>query len=186
MVSLEFESWSLRSGSVLCLILLRGVVDCCLVVAVILLRWLLKFLRIVMAVVGEFFLFCCTLFGSWIGAVGRAFEVAEMNGEEVILEKILENGYLLLEDENGDNVWQYAVLAVNGEEAGEVEAEVEMEDDREWVRWWRIRRAQQEREEMWRRVWCELDKRDEEAFVDVLVYYEELLWNIEDLGEEYV
>ena len=32
----------------------------------------------------------------------------------------------------------------------------------------------------------ELDRRDEEAFVDVLVYHGELLWNIEDLGEEYV
>ena len=151
MVSLEFGSWSRCSGSVLCLILLCGVGACCLVVAVILLRWLLKFLRIVMAAVGEFFVFCCALFGSWMGAVGRAFEIMEMNGEEAILEEILEDGDLLLEDENGDDVWEYAVLAINGEEV-EVEAEVETEDDREWLRWWRIGRAQQESEEMWRRV----------------------------------
>ena len=98
MVSLEFESWSRCSGSVLCLILLCGVGACCLVVTVILLRWLLKFLRIVMTAVGEFFVFCCALFGSWMGAVGRAFEIMEMNGEEAILEEILEDGDLLLED----------------------------------------------------------------------------------------
>ena len=79
MVSLEFGSWSLCAGNILCLILLCGIVACCLAVAVILLRWLLKFLQIVMAVVGEFFLFCSALFGSWIGAVGRVFEVVEMN-----------------------------------------------------------------------------------------------------------
>ena len=121
---------------------------------VILLRWFVK-LRIVMAV-GEFFLFCAALFTSWIGAAGRVFEVAEMNGEEPILEEILEDGDLL-EDEHGDK--GYAVLVVNG---------------REWL-WWRIGWVQQEREEMWRRVWRELDRRDKEAFVDVLVYYGELL-----------
>ena len=184
MVFLGLESWLRCSESVLCLILLCGVGASCLVVAVLVLRWLLKFLPFIMVAVAEFYVFCCALFGSWMGAVGRAFEVMEMNGEEAILE-ILEDGDLLLEDENGDDVWQYAVLAVNGEEA-EVEAEVETEDDREWLRWWRIGRAQQEREEMWRRVWHELDERDREAFGDVLDYYGELLWYAEDLGDEYV
>ena len=85
---------------------------------------------------------------------------------------------MLLEDENGDNVWRYAV---NGEEA-----EVETEVDRKWLRWWRIGVARQEREEMWKRVWRELDERDREAFGDMLDYYGELLWYAEDLGDEYV
>ena len=126
--------------------------------------------------VGEFFLLCAVLFTSWIGAAGRVFEfVVEMNGEEPILE-ILENGDLL-ENENGDN--GYVVLVGNGENV----VEVGMEDVREWLRWWRIRPAQQQREEMWKRVWRELDRRDKEAFVNVLEYHGELLW---DLGEEYV
>ena len=92
---------------------------------VILLRWLVK-LRIVMAV-GEFFLFCAALFTSCIGAAGRVFEVVEMNGEEPILEEMLEDGDLL-EGKNGDN--GYAVLVENGENV----AKVEREDDREWLR----------------------------------------------------
>ena len=174
---ISFGSWSLCTENILCLILLCGVVACCLVVAVILLRWLLKFLRIVMAVLGEFFLFCAALFGSWIGAVGRVFEVVEMNRNEAILEEILENGDLLLEDENGDDVWWYAV---NGEET-----EMETEIDRDWLRWWRIGVARQEREEMWKRVWRELDERDREAFGDVLDYYGGLLRYVEVLGNEY-
>ena len=177
MVSLEFGSWSLCAGNILCLILLCGVVACCLVVAVILLRWFLKFLQIVMAVVAEFILFCSALLASWIGAVGRVFEVVEMNRNEAILEEILENGDLLLEDENGDDVWWYAV---NGEET-----EMETEIDRDWLRWWRIGVARQEREEMWKRVWRELDERDREAFGDVLDYYGGLLRYVEDLGNEY-
>ena len=75
---------------------------------------------------------------------------------------------------------------MNGGEELEVEAEVETEDDQEWLRWWRIGRAQQEREELWRRVWRELDERDRVAFGDALDYYGELLWYVEDLGDEYV
>ena len=91
--------------------LLCGVGTCCLVVVVFVLRWLLKFLWVVMVSVIEFYLFCCTLFGTWMGAVGR---VIEMNGEED-LEEVLEDGLLLLVDENGDDVWDNAVLAVNNE-----------------------------------------------------------------------
>ena len=181
MVSLEFESWSRCSGSVLCLILLCGVGACCLVVAVILLRWLLKFLRIVMVAVAEFFVFCCALFGSWMGDAGRVIVVLEMNGEEEILEEVLEDVDLV--DENGDDVWEYAVL----EEINEDEADNgEVAYDNEWLRWWRIGRARQESEELWRRVWRELDERDRDNFGDVLDFYGELLWNVEDLGDEFV
>ena len=178
---LEFGSWLICSESVLCLILLCRVDACCFVVVVILLRWLVKWLvELRIMAVGEFILFCAALFTSWIGAAGRVLEaVAEMKEEEPILEEMLENSDLL-EGENGDD--GYAVLVENGDNVAKVGAE----DDRKWLRWWRIGRAQQERDEMWRRVWCELDRRNKEAFVDVLVYYGELLWNIEDLGDEYV
>ena len=112
-------------------------------VAVLLLRWLFVLLRFVMVAVAEFFVFCCALFGSWMGDAGRVIVVLEMNGEEEILEEVLEDVYL--EDENGDDVWQYAVLGINGEEV-EAEAEAETEVDREWLRWWRIGQARQERE----------------------------------------
>ena len=74
-------------------------------------------------------------------AVGRMVEV---NGEED-LEEMLGDDLLLLLDENGDDVWDNAILAVNGE--------ANVVADSEWLEQWRIGVAQQEREEMWRRVW---------------------------------
>ena len=153
--------------------LLCGVGTCCLVVVVFVLRWLLKFLWVVMVSVIEFYLFCCTLFGTWMGAVGR---VIEMNGEED-LEEVLEDG-LLLVDENGDDVWYNAVL----EEYGEADAV----EDSEWLKWWRIGRARQENEELWRRVWRYMDEVDMEEFSDAMDFYGELLWNVEELGDEFV
>ena len=58
MLSLKFESyWSRCSGSVLCLILLCGVGASCLVVVVLILRWLFKLLWFVMVAVVEFCVF---------------------------------------------------------------------------------------------------------------------------------
>ena len=129
---------------------------------------------VVMVSMVEFYLFCCTLFGTWMGAVGR---VIDANGEED-LEEMLGDGLLLLADENGDDVWDNAVLAVNGE--------ADAVEDSEWLKWWRIGRAQQENEEMWRRVWRELDEMDMEEFSDAMDFYGELLWNVEELGDEFV
>ena len=118
--------------------------------------------------------------------MGRAVEVLEMNGEDQeILEEVLEEGNLLLVDENGNGVWEYAVKEeINGYEEAD-NGEVAYEDN-EWIRWWRIGRARQESEELWRRVWRELDERDRDNFGDALDFYGELLWNVEDLGDEFV
>ena len=106
-------------------------------------------------------------------AVGR---IVEVNGEED-LEEMLEDDLLLL-DENGDDVWNNAVLAVNGE--------ADAVADSEWLKRWRIGVAQQENEEMWRRVWRESDEMDMEEFSDAMDFYGELLWNVEELGDEFV
>ena len=165
------------SESVLCLILLCGVGASCLVVAVLVLRWLLMFLHIVMGTAVELYLICCTLFCSWIGAVGRAIEVMEMRGEEDILEEVLNDG-LLLVDENGDSVWQNAVV----DEHGEADAV----EDSEWLKWWVIGCARQENKELWRRVWWYMDEVDMENFSDTMDFYGELLWNVEELGDEFL
>ena len=107
-------------------------------------------------------------------AVGRMVEV---NGEED-LEDMLGDDLLLLLDENGDDVWDNAILAVNGE--------ANVVADSEWLERWRIGVVQQEREEMWRRVWREMDERDREEFSDAMDFYGELLWNVEELGDEFV
>ena len=107
-------------------------------------------------------------------AVGRMVEV---NGEED-LEEMLGDDLLLLLDENGDDVWDNAILAVNGE--------ANVVADSEWLERWRIGVAQQENEEMWRRVWRELDEMDMEEFSDAMDFYGELLWNVEELGDEFV
>ena len=74
---------------------------------------------------------------------------------------------------------------IDGDE--EVEADDgEVAYDSEWLRWWRIGRARQESEELWRRVWRELDERDRDNFGDALDFHGELLWNVEDLGDEFV
>ena len=44
----------------------------------------------------------------------------------------------------------------------------------------------EEREEMWRRVWRESDEMDMEEFSDAMDFYGELLWNVEELGDEFV
>ena len=121
-----------------------------------------------------FYLICCNLFGAWMGAVAR---IVEVNGEEDLGE-MLEDGLLLLLDEDGDDVWNNAVLAVNGE--------ADAVADSEWLKWWRIGVAQQENEEMWRRVWRESDEMDMEEFSDAMDFYGELLWNVEELGDEFV
>ena len=107
-------------------------------------------------------------------AVGRMVEV---NGEED-LEEMLGDDLLLLLDENGDDVWDNAILAVNGE--------ANVVADSEWLERWRIGVAQQENEEMWRRVWRESDEMDMEEFSDAMDFYGELLWNVEELGDEFV
>ena len=83
------------------------------------------------------YLVCCNLFGAWMEAVVRMVEV---NGEEDV-EEMLGDDMLLLLDENGDDVWGNAILAVNGE------ADVVAES--EWLEQWRIGVARQENEEMW-------------------------------------
>ena len=103
--------------------------------------------------------------------------MVEVNGEEDV-EEMLGDDMLLLLDENGDDVWGNAILAVNGE------ADVVAES--EWLEQWRIGVARQENEEMWRRVWRELDERDGEEFSDAMDFYGELLWNVEELGDEFV
>ena len=103
--------------------------------------------------------------------------MVEVNGEEDV-EEMLGDDMLLLLDENGDDVWGNAILAINGE--------ADVVADSEWLEQWRIGVAGQENEEMWRRVWRELDERDRVAFGDALDYYGELLWYVEDLGDEYV
>ena len=120
------------------------------------------------------YLVCCNLFGAWMEAVGRMVEV---NGEED-LEEMLGDDLLLLLDENGDDVWDNAILAVNGE--------ANVVADSEWLERWRIGVAQQENEEMWRRVWRESDEMDMEEFSDAMDFYGELLWNVEELGDEFV
>ena len=57
------------------------------------------------------YLVCCNLFRAWMEAVVRMVEV---NGEEDV-EEMLGDDMLLLLDENGDDVWGNAILAVNGE-----------------------------------------------------------------------
>ena len=103
--------------------------------------------------------------------------MVEVNGEEDV-EEMLGDDMLLLLDENGDDVWGNAILAVNGE------ADVVAES--EWLEQWRIGVARQENEEMWRRVWRELDEKDREEFSDAMDFYGELLWNVEELGDEFV
>ena len=103
--------------------------------------------------------------------------MVEVNGEEDV-EKMLGDDMLLLLDENGDDVWGNAILPVNGE------ADVVAES--EWLEQWRIGVARQENEEMWRRVWRESDERDGEEFSDAMDFYGELLWNVEELGDEFV
>ena len=80
------------------------------------------------------YLVCCNLFGAWMEAVVRMVEV---NGEEDV-EEMLGDDMLLLLDESGDDVWDNAVLAVNGE--------ANVVADSEWLERWRIRVEQQERE----------------------------------------
>ena len=103
--------------------------------------------------------------------------MVEVNGEEDV-EEMLGDDMLLLLDENGDDVWGNAILAVNGE------ADVVAES--EWLEQWRIGVVRQENEEMWRRVWCESDEEDREEFSDAMDFYGELLWNVEELGDEFV
>ena len=103
--------------------------------------------------------------------------MVEVNGEEDV-EEMLGDDMLLLLDENGDDVWDNAILAVNGE--------ANVVADSEWLEWWRIGVAQQENEEMWRRVWRESDEMDMEEFSDAMDFYGELLWNVEELGDEFV
>ena len=103
--------------------------------------------------------------------------MVEVNGEEDV-EEMLGDDMLLLLDENGDDVWGNAILAVNGE------ADVVAES--EWLEQWRIGVARPENEEMWRRVWRESDEKDGEEFSDAMDFYGELLWNVEELGDEFV
>ena len=103
--------------------------------------------------------------------------MVEVNGEEDV-EEMLGDDMLLLLDENGDDVWGNAILAVNGE--------ADVVADSEWLEQWRIGVAQQENEEMWRRVWRESDEKDREEFSDAMDFYGELLWNVEELGDEFV
>ena len=103
--------------------------------------------------------------------------MVEVNGEEDV-EEMLGDDMLLLLDENGDDVWGNAILAVNGE------ADVVAES--EWLEQWIIGVARQENEEMWRRVWRESDEKDGEEFSDAMDFYGELLWNVEELGDEFV
>ena len=103
--------------------------------------------------------------------------MVEVNGEEDV-EEMLGDDMLLLLDENGDDVWGNAILAVNGE--------ADVVADSEWLEQWRIGVARQENEEMWRRVWRELDEKDREEFSDAMDFYGELLWNVEELGDEFV
>ena len=103
--------------------------------------------------------------------------MVEVNGEEDV-EEMLGDDMLLLLDENGDDVWGNAILAVNGEADAVAESE--------WLEQWRIGVARQENEEMWRRVWRESDEKDGEEFSDAMDFYGELLWNVEELGDEFV